>query len=254
MMELWSVNREFQLRSLAVQFPEAPLQHGRLLTITGITIKTSFSLAIAAENTKAVVQSLFKGASSLMKAIAPPTKKLDPLDLMIESESGAAEAEREAADTEAAAAQRPRTYWLCGVRYNGMEQCLRAVEQPEAEASTTAGSLQRYFAVQQTQVVITSDRNIIVTMYEVDDNLQVLSESVGKVSFNTFQEPSLKTTLAPLQSSQTDSGGSYDAEVIVTAVLLLCYWSATGMLLLPRCYCRSRCCCCCHGIDEHSHH
>lgn len=204
MIDIWSVDTDFKIKNLAALWPEAPPVAGRLLTITGVTIKSKLTFV-------AVAKSTFKSMASLFS-----TKSKDVANVSAQDNGDDDVAEVETVSQSVA----PSTKWLCGIRYNGMEHVHLATEIENENVDSD--DPQRQFRVNETKIVITTERNVIVSMYEVDENLKILDEYCGTLSFQTFQEPSLKVSLASIRPSESPG---YDAELTFS-------WPAGGEAII----------------------
>ena len=83
--------------------------------------------------------------------------------------------------------QEPREFvFLLGLRYDTIEQ-LHVVKISEHDTRLTVDL--------DLALVLTFDRNLYITLYQVDRQLQSLRDWCGKCSFITFDESSLSTSL-----------------------------------------------------------
>lgn len=96
---------------------------------------------------------------------------------------------------------------VAGVRYDGVEQLHAAVYD----------TVTKLYTIPATHVSLKTDRVVLLSLYEVDDNLNVLAEFVGKFNFATFQETEFKTGLStpsPMGASAANPV-QYDADIVV---------------------------------------
>jgi hypothetical protein len=81
--------------------------------------------------------------------------------------------------------------YVFGIRYDEMEQ-----SQVVTETEPNSGE----YVIDPMRVMITNDRNMYVSMYEINEDLSVNEEYYDKVVFSTFQEKSVKVSLGANKS------------------------------------------------------
>jgi Ca2+-dependent lipid-binding protein len=198
LMEVWSITSTSQdLKSLVGKVADPPLQAGRLLVIKSIIIKPS------------------KFAAVNFKPAASPEDVKNFADNFSEADSDAF-TDFTDANTVSVAVTGPQYRWLCGVRYDGFEECQLLEDGMDLyhnNSPTTSRSVTDFtaFVSREVRVRIANDRNIIISMYLVDKHMTVLQEFAGRVSFQTLQESTLKAVLVSLQKDSVVQ--TFDAEL-----------------------------------------
>jgi hypothetical protein len=233
LMEILSVDADYNIKSLLQSKPEGAKVVGNTVVFKSVTIKEHVA-EVAAESTLGSRFGALPGAKLFRRrnAVLPPTTEAPSTRTGAIATDGATSSSSAAATTSTnnttatnvplnrpsttagsedptqssaeALASTPKQL-LVGVRYDGLEQVHTA----------TYDSATRSYLVPEMHITLQNDRNVIISMYEVDDKLTMLSEHVGKVNFQTFQETELKGTLsAPVPVGCTATNPpAYDAHV-----------------------------------------
>ena len=81
----------------------------------------------------------------------------------------------------------PPKHFVCGLRYDNTEHSLLLTESPTDQDLYLSGEY---------KILISNERTLVVTVYEVDESMRVQQEYSGRVSLITFQESEAKTTLS----------------------------------------------------------
>lgn len=153
MMEVWSIDMDYRIKSLAYHLPTSVVPSGRMVVLSLSVVKKHNQTI----NDSGEVTSGLAVAVSDEVASKPPAK----------------------------------TNLICGVRYDNSEQ---ATLLHRADASSADGNIR--YNLPPINVLITNDRNIYISIYEVDDSVKILHEYYGKISLISFQETAFHLTLS----------------------------------------------------------
>jgi Ca2+-dependent lipid-binding protein len=254
LMEVWSMAASTQnLKSLVGKVADPPLHGGRLLIVRSVNIKPLKSQVNAARDFDDSQDGGFsEDASSVASQDEAMDNEFSPfLNTPVKRHSRSQNANT--------------VRWFCGIRYDGFEDC-QLLDSTTPGAATpgaadgkkalpnqshTKQQLQRLsvvsphpgqspfvdmsalqFTTKEVRVRITNDRNLIISLYAVDKNLNVLQEYTGRATFQTLQENSLKTVLTSLRKETSNSATSPAAQSPFTPVVQ--GFEAELSLLWPR--------------------
>ena len=187
MLEIWSTSQDFRVKSLAHCFPAAPVPSGRKLVISDIVVRRMTS---AAPNSRPGTQGGGGQAAGTRPGTQGGSKPGTGDDAMgVRDAMGfTTEVERygegsSIGDTgsiasigshDSIAHSFKREAFILGIRYMNIEQCLhmQVVEQ--------VGGLQ-FTSTTPLELMVSNERDIYVTLYEVDKTLAVGEEESGKM-------------------------------------------------------------------------
>ncbi len=151
MMEIWSIDMDYKIKSLSHHLPTSVVPSGRMLTL---------NLSIMKKQIQAINDPV---TNNELAAISDYTNSKPSV----------------------------KTNLICGVRYDSTEQ---AILLHHAEEMTGDGVIR--YKMPPVPVLITNDRNIYVSVYEVDESLKIIKEYYSKISLISFQETEFHLTLS----------------------------------------------------------
>ena len=219
MMEVLTIDTDNHIKSLLQNKPDGARANGTIVVFTSITIKEH---ALTAMATKVEGPRRFLGAGMFRRGAVsgPSSSAATTTTAGSKASSGPAETgtsdptqaeldttHREDIDSEMPIDTTPPLQLLVGIRYEGIEHMRTA----------TYDTATRSYIVPELHVTIRSERTVVVSMYEIDDQLNILAEYIGKMHFQSFQETELKASLSapvPIGSTATNPT-KFDAVVEV---------------------------------------
>ena len=154
MMEIWSIDMNYKIKSLSYHLPTSVAPSGRMVTLTLSIIKRKTQIINDPDVTNNELTAISFGDHTNSK----PSVK---------------------------------TNVICGIRYDNTEQ---AILLHHAEEPTDDGTIR--YNMPPVRVLITNDRNIYVSVYEVDESLKIIKEYYSKISLISFQETDFHLTLS----------------------------------------------------------
>jgi Ca2+-dependent lipid-binding protein len=189
LMEVWAIDPDNNIRSLAGQTPISMPLPGRRVSVATLSIKVLGGKGLLGllddDQDEPGVDDGGDGHAAVLTGTDDDadggSAETKEIDVKVESKGSTA-------GTAEGIGIEPRQYtFLVGLRYDSVEQ-LHPVTISEKETKLTVPL--------DMEFMLTFDRNLHVSLYWVDKSLKCLRDWYGKVSFTSFEEPSLRSSLA----------------------------------------------------------
>jgi len=189
LMEVWSIDKNNHIQSLSAAAPMSQPVPGRHVTIQQLKLKV-----LGGKGLKAILKSTASEEIDLENLLggAPEVDESDGAPLEEASMTKAQVAAKKEAEAQRILDMENKTItFLLGLRYDNVEQT-RVFKLKEND---TRGTIDVNIPV-----IITHDRNINVSIYQVTPDLRILQDWSGRISFTSFAETSLTTSLSAFKA------------------------------------------------------
>jgi hypothetical protein len=197
LMEILSIDADSNIRSLLHSKPEGAKAGGNVVVLSSISIKEHVVAEAAASdaNTSSRFGTMFRRrnavtpvvpGTSAAPAATPAPAPAPPTPTTVSQSARQDTTSSEDAAFSAEESAKVLKNVLIGVRYEGTEQVHTATYDPATKS----------YVAPEIHLTLREDRVVIICMYSVDERLNVTSEFVGKVNFQTYQETELKGGLS----------------------------------------------------------
>ena len=203
LMEVWSIDKNNHIQSLSAQSPIAQPLPGRRVTIQQMKLRV-----LGGQGLKAIVKALQSKSINVDESMKNDSDKAEDEDESLMSKAQIAAKKEREAERIAAMENRSITF-LLGLRYDNVEQS-KVFKMKENEIRTTVEL--------NIPIVLTHDRNITVSLYHVTPDLKILQDWSGRISFTTFAETSLKTSISQYKAFSSN----FDCEFVTQWPEIVC--------------------------------